>query len=318
MSPFTGLSAFPITPANPTGRIDAPALAGLVGRLADARVGSVGLLGSTGTTPYFTRAERRRAIEAAATVLAGRIPLLAGVGALRTDEAVALAEDARAAGADAGLLAPISYIPLRDDEVFEHYRAVAAAGLPLCIYENAATTGFTFSAALVARLSRVPGIAALKRAAPEAAEVPAALSALRAACAPGFQVGYAVDARAAEAMLAGADAWYSVAAGLFPAPCAAIARAAQAGDAAEARRLNAAMQPLWDLFARHTSIRVMYAAARHLGLVATDPPRPILPLSAEATREVVEAIALLPLPLGEGRGEAVLAAPPRTAIPASA
>ena len=301
MSPFTGLSAFPITPADPAGRIDAPALARLVGRLADARVHSVGLLGSTGSTPYFTRAERRRAIEAAAPVLAGRTALLVGVGALRTDDAVALAADARTAGADAGLLAPISYTPLLDDEVFEHYRAVAATGLPLCIYENVATTGFTFSPGLIARLSRVSGIAAVKRAAPEPAEVPAALSSLRAACAPGFRIGYAVDARAAEAMLAGADAWYSVAAGLFPGPCAAIVHAIAAGDAVEARRLNAVMQPLWDLFTRHTSVRVMFAAARHLGLVTTDPPRPVLPLPATAMREVADALSRLPLRPSLGR-----------------
>ncbi len=300
MSPFTGLSAFPITPADAAGRVDVPALRGLVARLAAARVDSVGLLGTTGSYPYLTRGERRRAIDAAVEELGGRVPLLVGVGALRTDEAVALARDARAAGANAGLLAPVSYTPLLDDEVAAHFEAVAAAGLPLCIYNNPGTTHFTFSPALTARLSRVPGVAAVKNPAPEAAHIAADLAGLRAACAPGFQVGYSFDARAAEAMLAGADTWYSVVAGLFPAPCAAIVRAVRAGDAAEARRVNATLQPLWDLFAQHTSLRVMSAAASHLGLCHAAPPLPIQPLGPDARRQVgavIEALDLATAPV---------------------
>lgn len=295
MLPFDGLIAYPITPADPSGRVDAAALGRLLERLAAAGVQGVELLGSTGTYPYLARAERRRAVEAAVETLAGRVPLLAGVGALRTDEAAALAADAKAAGADAGLLAAVSYIPLREDEVFAHFEAVAAAGLPLCVYDNPGTTGFTFSPALIARLGRVPGIGAAKVPAPEAAAAPAALAALRAGCAPGFRVGCSVDARAAEALLAGADAWHSVAAGLFPRRCLEVARAARTGDAAGVRRLNAAMQPLWDLFATHTSLRVMYAAAGHLGLCGADPPRPVLPLPDKARRQVVDVVDRLGL-----------------------
>ena len=291
MLPFDGLIAYPITPADADGRVDDVALGRLLDRLAAAGVAGIGLLGSTGTYPYLTRPERRRAVEAAMQVVAGRAPLLVGVGTLRTDEAVALAADARAAGADAGLLAVVSYIPLQEDEVFAHYQAVAATGLPLCVYDNPGTTGFTFSPALIARLSRVPGIQAAKVPAPGAA----ALAELRAGCAPGFRVGCSVDARAAEALLAGADAWHGVAAGLFPRSCLDVAKAARAGDAAETRRLNTAMQPLWDLFAAHTSLRVMYAAAGHLGLCSAAPPRPVLPLPDEARRQVAEVIDRLEL-----------------------
>src|SRR4051812_3988119 len=38
----------------------------------------------TGPYPYLSRAERRRALEAATEEAAGRVPILAGVGALRT------------------------------------------------------------------------------------------------------------------------------------------------------------------------------------------------------------------------------------------
>ncbi len=291
-----GLSAFPLTPADEAGNVDVAALQLLLIRLVDAKVHSIGLLGTTGSYPYLSRTERRRAIEAAVAQVAGRVPILAGVGALRTDDAVLLAQDARVAGAAAGLLAPVSYTPLLDDEVFAHFEAVArAGGLPLVIYNNPGTTHFTFTTDLLARLSRVPGIIAVKNPVPAAEAVPAHLQALRAATAPGFSLGYSVDAHAAEALLAGGAAWYSVAGGLFPRPCMAIVAAAQAGDAVEARRLNAGLAPLWDLFREHTSLRVMYAAANLLGLCHAAPPRPILPLPEAAQRRVGEVLGQLGL-----------------------
>lgn len=291
-----GLSAFPITPADPDGWVDAAALRGLVAPLCAAGVDSVGLLGSTGSYPYLSRAERRRALEAALEEAAGRVPILVGVGALRTDEAVRLAQDARAAGAAAGLLAPVSYTPLTDDEVFEHFAAVAKESrLPLCIYDNPGTTRFRFSPALVGRLGRLPGVVAVKSPAPEPRAVAAHLAELRGAVPDGFSLGYAADWNSVEALLAGGDAWYSVAAGLFPQTAVAIVRAARNGDAAEARRLDARLRPLWDLFKEFSSLRVAYACADLLGLCRAAPPRPILPLAGPARQRVADTLEALDL-----------------------
>ncbi len=117
---FEGLSAFPTTPTNADGEVDAVALARVLDRLAEAKVGSIGLLGSTGAYAYLSREERRRAVEAAKESIGERVPLLVGVGALRTDHAQQLARDAEAAGADALLLAPVSYAPLTQEEVYQH------------------------------------------------------------------------------------------------------------------------------------------------------------------------------------------------------
>ncbi|MDO9712231.1 dihydrodipicolinate synthase family protein [Paracraurococcus lichenis] len=291
---FRGLSAFPITPADARGRVDTDALATLVERLAAAAVDSIGLLGSTGTYAYLTRAERRRAVEAAVGCLGGQVPLIVGVGALRTDDAQDLARDAKAVGADGLLLAPVSYTPLTDDEVFEHSVAVArAADLPLCIYNNPGTTHFTFSDALVARLAEVPGIGAVKNPAPQPAEARARHEALRARVPGTFAIGYSGDWNASDAVLAGGDAWYSVVGGLLPMPTLKLLRAAQAGDADEVARWNARFQPLWDLFKELSSLRVMYAAADILGICRAAPPRPILPLPPAARQRVAAALEIL-------------------------
>ena len=255
---------------------------------------SIGLLGSTGTYAYLTRAERHRTIKAAVECIGGRVPLLVGIGALRTDDAQELARDAEGAGADALLLAPVSYLPLNDEEVFQHFAAVAeTSSLPICIYNNPSTTHFTFSDDLVARLAAVPRIVALKNPAPAPGEAKANVHALRALLPASFRIGYSGDWHSAEAVLAGGVAWYSVIGGLLPRPALALMRAAQKGDKAEVDRLNTSLEPFWDLFKRYGSLRVVYAAANLLRLTEAQPPRPILPLSVAEHALVENALAML-------------------------
>jgi hypothetical protein len=90
MNALRGLSAFPITPSNDAGVVDVGALKALLQPLVEARVDSIGLLGSTGSYPYLAREERRRAIEAAVG-LCGSTPVVVSTGALRTDDALKLA-----------------------------------------------------------------------------------------------------------------------------------------------------------------------------------------------------------------------------------
>lgn len=296
MKLLKGLSAFPITPSDAGGHVDVAALRRLVAPLCEAGVDSIGVLGSTGSYPYFARAERRRALDAALEETSGRVPILAGVGALRTDDAVGLALDAKAAGAAAGLLAAVSYTPLNEEEVFEHFSRVAEESrLPLCIYDNPGTTHFRFSPALVGRLSRVAGIVAVKSPAPEPSVVAGHLAELRGLVPDDFSLGYSGDWNAVAALLAGGDAWYSVVAGLFPRTSMALVRAVRSGDAAEAQRLNADLEPLWALFREFSSLRVIYACAALLGICRAEPPRPILSLSGAVQERVADTIKALNL-----------------------
>ena len=294
MTLFTGLSAFPLTPTDDEGQLKPELLQRFLERIVAAGAESIGLLGSTGGYAYLTPDERKQTLRAAVDCVAGRTPLVVGVGALTTDVAEDLARDARKAGADGLLLAPMSYQPLTDDEVFRHFEAVAAAGeLPLCIYNNPGTTKFTFSPDLIARLAEIPYVAAVKMALPADSDYAGELRRLRAVTPDGFAVGYSGDWGAKNALLAGGACWYSVVAGLLPEPALALTRASQAGNAAEAERIDHAFAPLWALFREFGSFRVMFAIAEILGLGRIAPPRPILPLEP-ASRERVE-VALRPL-----------------------
>lgn len=273
---FTGLSAFPLTPMDEAG-IDEAAFVRLVQRLAAAGVDSIGALGSTGSYAYLSRPERAMVAQLAVQS-AGDVPVIIGIGALRTRDVLAMADDAQQAGASGVLLAPVSYQKLNDDEVFGLYEAVTRTlSVPLVVYDNPGTTRFTFSDELHDRVARLPHVASIKI--PGVPADPAAARArverLRALIPPHVTIGVSGDACAATGLNAGCEAWYSVLGGLFPETALAIARAAQAGDAAEAMRLSDRLKPLWALFDDYGgSLRVVASAAELLGHVS----HPSLPL----------------------------------------
>ena len=180
--------------------------------------------------------------------------------------------------------------------MFEHFRVVAEeSGLPICIYDNPSTTHFRFSPELIGRLSRIDGIVAVKSPTSAAPETIDHLAKLRSFVPNEFSLGYSGDWNATEAMIAGANTWYSVLAGLFPQNCAEIVKAVQRGEANEARRLNARLDPVWHMFRAHSSLRVIYACANALGIANAVPPRPILPLGPAEQGQVAAVLARLEL-----------------------
>lgn len=288
---FRGLSAFPLTPADADGTVDADALGRMVDRLAAAGVDSIGLLGSTGGYAYLDRTERDRAVDAAVEAVGGRTRLIVGVGALRTDWALELTRHAERAGADGLLLPPMSYLPLTEAEVAAHVRAIAGATeRPICLYNNPTTTNFRFSDALIAELAAVSRVSAIKMPLPAGGDYAAELSRLRASAPAGFAIGYSGDWGAAASLLAGGDAWYSVIGGLLPVEALRLTRAAQAGRQAETAALDASFSGFWTLFRRHGSLRIVHAAASLLGLPAGALPLPLLPVASDVEREIAAAL----------------------------
>ena len=119
---------------------------------------------------------------------------------------------------------------------------------------------------------------------------------LRGKAPEGFAVGYSGDWGCGEALLQGADIWFSVIGGLLPVASMKLTTAAMAGDAAEVARINALFEPLWVLFQEFGSLRVVYAAMNILGLSQAQPHLPILPISEaaqERTKAALEQLASL-------------------------
>lgn len=265
---FTGLSGFPLTPLSDDA-VDEASFSGLIERLSGSGVDSITALGSTGSYAYLTTEERAR-VAHLAVEHAGDTPVFIGVGALRTSHVLANTRNAEEAGAQGVLLAPMTYQPLTEDDVFELFRTVTeSTSLPVIVYDNPGTTHFTFSLDLYGRIAALPGIASIKipgvPADPDLAR--ARVQEIRAVIPERVTIGVSGDSFAAAGLNAGCDAWYSVVGGTLPEPALRITRAAQAGRVTDAVVESESLAPLWALFAEFGgSLRVVAAIAEHLGL----------------------------------------------------
>lgn len=293
MSIVTGLSAFPLTPLHEDA-VDEAAFIRLLERLTTAGVDSITALGSTGSYAYLTRDERARVAELAVEHADG-IPVIVGVGDLRTSRVLAHVDAAEEAGASGVLLAPMTYQPLTESDVFELFHTVTEhTQLPVIIYDNPGTTHFTFTTDLYARIAELPGIASIKipGVPDDLAAATAHVDAIRAAIPDHVTIGVSGDASGARGLIAGCDAWYSVIGGTLPGPAVRITRAALGGHPDEASAESVRLAPLWDLFAEFGgSLRVVAAIAEHLDLApARCLPLPIIGLTPEQRHRVAGVV----------------------------
>lgn len=207
---------------------------------------------------------------------------------------LALAADGQAAGADAVLLAPVSYQALTDDDVAGLYEDVTAElSVPLVVYDNPGTTHVTFSLDLYAHIARLPHVGAIKiPPVPGGADAARErVQAVRSVIPAHVRIGISGDGCAATGLLAGCDAWFTAVGGTIPQAMSAIARPALDGRVGDALAASARLEPLWDLVREFGSLRVSAALAEHLDLVdAPCLPRPLLGLRG-AGRERVGAVA---------------------------
>lgn len=294
MTPFTGLAAFSLTPMDASGAVDADLLCRMLDRIIAAGCDAIGLLGSTGSYASLSPDERKQTLDIAAAHVSGRLPLIVGIGAYRTEAAIDLARHAAQAGASGLLLPPLSYQPLTEAEALRLVADVAGAtDLPICLYNTPRTTQFTFTPALIGQLAHLPTVAAAKMPFPADGDVRAEMAQIRDVTRETFSIGHSGDWTAKDALGAGSACWYSVIAGLLPAPARALTDAVRSGDAAEATRLNSAFMPLWSLFQTFGSYRVMYALANLMDLGPVAPPRPVLPIPEATVDAVLHAITAI-------------------------
>jgi 4-hydroxy-tetrahydrodipicolinate synthase len=179
----------------------------------------------------------------------------------------------------------MTYQPLTDDEVFGLYRDVSAnLSVPLVVYDNPGTTHFHFSDDLHARIAQLSSVASIKipPVSSDVDDARARIAGLRALIPSRVTIGVSGDGTAATGLLAGADVWYSVLAGTMPSECVAITAAARAGETEIARSLSDRLSPIWDLFSRYGSYRVVTAVAEETNLIADGLPSPVKGLGLNA------------------------------------
>ena len=122
----------------------------------------VGPNGSLGEYSSLTEMERRKVVQTAVAAVAGRGLVIAGVHAAGSHLAAQWAELAKQDGADAVLCLPPTLYRATPQQIVDHYRVVAAVGLPVMVYNNPIDTKVDLTPELVAQVAKIPGVVAVK------------------------------------------------------------------------------------------------------------------------------------------------------------
>ncbi|HUM03361.1 MAG TPA: dihydrodipicolinate synthase family protein, partial [Thermoanaerobaculia bacterium] len=162
-------------------------------------------LGSLGESATLTFDEKVSILKTLRRALGSRAPLVAGIAALSTAEACALAREAAAAGCD-GLMVLPPYVYRGDDrETGAHFSAVfSATPLPCMLYNNPIAYGTDVVPERIATLSeRHPNLAAVKESSADIRRV----TELKALVGGRLALFVGVDDLIVEGLAAGAAGW---------------------------------------------------------------------------------------------------------------
>ena len=163
-----GLIPATVTPMTPDYQVDEASLRRYIEWLVDQGPHGLAVNVDTGEGPHLWPRERRRVIEVVADVVNGRIPIVAGLSATFTQQAVELAREAKEAGANALLVFPIPAfqgVPLTAEVVYRYHAAVAEVGLPLVLFQlQPSLGGVEYTQDVITKLASIEGVLAIKEA----------------------------------------------------------------------------------------------------------------------------------------------------------
>lgn len=286
---FEGVHVAVTTPFDNDGKILLDRFEEHCSFLVDAGCTGVVVCGSLGEYASLTPPERTDLVSAAVRTVGDRALVTVGTGAYNGIQARAHAEAAKAAGAGAVMsLPPTGYRAATADELLAHYRQIAAAGLPMVVYNNPADTGIDMPPAFLARLAdELPEVRAVKD---FSADVPRVYELRR--LAPAIEIMVGADTVALESFLAGAVGWIAGFANALPASSVALLEAGTTGNAAEGVRLNAALLPLFDWDVRPVFVQAVKAAMDECGRYGGPTRLPRLALPEERLLELKRDLEL--------------------------
>lgn len=285
MAVFPGVHVATTTPFRTDGSVDLDAYAEHCRWLVAEGIDGLVPSGSLGEYEALTAAERRAVVETAVAAAGGAAQVIPGVAAASGPQARGWAEHAAAAGADGVMALPPLSHAATEEEVVAHYREVAAAGLPVVVYNNPFSTRLDLQPSLLGRLAEIDGVVAVKEFSGDVRRVSAILDA-----SDRLEVLCGADDVAFESALMGASGWIGGFTGVFPAATAWLFRAGAEGRVSEGRDLYRALLPLlrWDTTPRFVqAIKLAQDLVGQPGGVAR-PPR--LPLDAAAVAAVTDAV----------------------------
>jgi len=288
-----------VTPFDPqTEEIDEEAYRRLI-RHVLPYVDGVVTSGTTGEFPYLTRAEQRRLVEIAREEV-GEKKVIAGCGASGTAQALALAQDAKEAGADAILVVTPYFLHPSDKEVYQHFYDIATrVDIPLILYNIPQVVDAVLPRNVVEDLADLPNVVGLKD---SSGDLTYTLEILEYA---GDRIDVLVghDEVVIAALAAGVSGMILASAQVYPEIWREVYRRVREGRLEEARALQRKVQKLSRIFCRHGGGVAVKAALNMLGIPVGPPRRPLKSAGGALIHETRAEIQLELEKLGKIRAE---------------
>ncbi len=243
-------------------------------------------LGSTGEFLSLDAAERQAVAKCVIDAAAGRVPVLLGAGAERTEDVIANCRMAEELGADGVMIIPPFYSTPTEDELLAHYAKIAAATkLPIMVYNNPATANVDLTPPVVARLSDIDGIDYIKESTMDVTRVRDIID----LCGPRMRVFGGI--MGFESFVEGAEGWVAVGSNILPAASARLfTLVADDRNLDAARELYLKILPVVRLVGGHRYVSATKAALSLMGFAVGEPRSPRLPLPEAEWDEVRAAL----------------------------
>ena len=276
------------TPFKPDFSVDADLLVKQVDALVRAGCTGIVALGSLGEGGSLSFDEKKAVLRLCREALAGRAPLVAGVAALTTADAIRLAELGADAGCE-GLMVLPPYVYKGDwRETRAHFDAVIGATPLACmLYNNPIAYGTdVFPEQMVDLALALPNFVAVKESSADVRRV----TALRALLADRLAILVGVDDLILEGIQAGATGWVAGLADALPAESVRLFDLAAAGRVAEARAIYDWFMPLLRLDTVPKFVQLVKLVQQETGLGSETVRPPRLPLDAPEREAVLELV----------------------------
>lgn len=163
---LTGMGVALITPFHEDESIDFDALARLVEHQIKNGTDYLVVCGTTAETPTLTEEEKNEVTRFVVETVAGRCPIVLGIGGNDTRATVKKLETEDLSGIDAILSVTPYYNKPSQEGLYQHYSAIAhASPLPIILYNVPGRTGVNMTAETTIRIAKeLPNICAIKEA----------------------------------------------------------------------------------------------------------------------------------------------------------
>jgi len=267
--------------------VDHPALRAHVAWLAKAGARGIVALGSLGEGATLSYEEKIEVLKSCRAGLGSKVPLIAGIAALSTAEAVALAKDAERAGCD-GLMVLPPYVYKGDDRETEtHLRAVIGATKLSCmLYNNPIAYGTDVTPAQLAVLVRHENLHAVKESSGDIRRI----TLIGEELGDRLRIFVGMDDVIVEGVAAGAVGWIAGLVNALPEESVRLFKLAAAGKYTDARPLYHWFLPLLRLDTGPKFVQLIKLVQQEMGKGSERVRPPRLEL---AGREREEALALI-------------------------